>query len=212
MMKSLINPYLFIKEYYFTAKEVIEFVGDTTFEYFNDTVITDFINAITDAPYNINTQNLPFITNDIFKELLLYFFARYSNHVVCVHKEETLTSYNAREFIIRLILKVSLTWDYYYNLLSLYRANINELMSDVTARTKQRQIYNDTPQLEGVDKYEGDDYATNITIGEGESTSPMNTKIMRLKEIQDHYKRVLEDWVNELECVVIEEDIKESEV
>lgn len=212
MMKCLINPFLFIKEYYFTAKEVLEFVGDTSFEYYNENPIKDFLNALEVAPYNIKTEKLPFITDEIFEELMLYFFARYSNHAVCIHKEETLTSYVVMNFIIRLLNKVNLTWDYYYNLLTLYRANINELMSDVTAKTKQRQLYNDTPQLEGVDKYEGDDYATNITIGEGESTSPMNTKIMRLKEIQDHYKRVLEDWVNELECVVIEEDFEESEV
>lgn len=211
-MKCSINPYLFRKEYYFSAKEVIEYVSGDTYYYFDKDIIQNFIMAILIAPYNIKPEKLSFINDEIFVELMTYFFARYSNHAVCIHKEETLTSYVAMNFIIRLLNKVNLTWDYYYNLLTLYRANINELMSDVTATTRQRQVYNDTPQLEGVDKYEGDDYATNITLGEGESTSPMNTKIMRLKEIQDHYKRVLEDWVDELECVVIEEDFEESEV
>ena len=38
----------------------------------------------------------------------------------------------------------------------------------------------------------------------GETSSPLMTKMMRLKEIQDHYKNLIADWVNEFERLFIE--------
>ena len=201
-MKWMTNACYLAPEYYFSTKEVIERVTGLKYELFDDVIVGDFISAIQQAPFNVKGANLPFINEEIFKELLIDFFARYVDDPVCISDNKVLTDRDIMQFIIHLLNKVKLTWDYYFNLLNLYRENISKLMEDVKATSQTKSLFNDTPQLEGVQGFEGDDYATNLTLSKGESSTPLNTKIMRLKEIQDHYKNVLADWVSALERVV----------
>lgn len=111
----------------------------------------------------------------------------------------------AREWAYRFVRVLNMTYEYYVPLLTFYRANKTNLMDDITATSKNKVKFNDTPQnpnTAGV--YEGDDYITHFTATENESKSPLNSKIMRLKEIQDNYKNVLYDWVKQFEKIFYE--------
>lgn len=101
------------------------------------------------------------------------------------------------------------TSTYYLAVLGAYQSNATSLMDDITATSKNKVKFNDTPQnanTEGV--YEGDNYITYFTATEGETTSPLMTKIMRLKEIQDAYKDAMSDWVRSFERIFYQEEVE----
>ena len=101
------------------------------------------------------------------------------------------------------------THDYYITLLGLYADAKSKLMDDIKATSKNNVKFNDTPQnanTEGV--YEGDNYITHFTHTEGETTSQLTSKIMRLKEIQDAYKDVMSDWVRGFERIFYTEEVE----
>ena len=94
------------------------------------------------------------------------------------------------------------TYPYYSNLLTLYKNNESKLLDNIKATTDNSVKFNDTPQNSNSSgTYEGDNYITTFTKSKTESSSELNTKMMRLKEIQDHYKNVMADWVKEFECL-----------
>ena len=99
--------------------------------------------------------------------------------------------------------------DYYITLLGLYAGAKTHLMDDIKATSKNNVKFNDTPQNSNLlGTYEGDDYITHFTHTEGETSSELNSKIMRLKEIQDAYKDVMSDWVNSFERIFYQEEVE----
>ena len=131
-------------------------------------------------------------------------FARYQrNFMFKIRKnfdEEAPTNDEIQEhfylWLQNLCNAISQSYEYYNNLLTAYSGAISNLMDDITATSKNKVKFNDTPQNANTDDvYEGDNYITHFTATEGESTSPLMSKIMRLKEIQDHFKSVMADWV-----------------
>lgn len=111
-----------------------------------------------------------------------------------------------QKWFLRVVSIISRTEPYYKTLLDAYASAQTHLMDDITATSKNTIKYNETPQnYDNSGTYEGDDHLTNFTKTEGENTSPLTSKIMRLKEIQDHYKKVMDDWVNEFHCLFYEE-------
>ena len=81
-------------------------------------------------------------------------------------------------------------------------------MDDIKATSKNKVKFNDTPQnpnAEGV--YEGDNYITHFTATEGESSSELNSKIMRLKEIQHNYRDMMSTWVKDFERLFYQEEV-----
>lgn len=110
-----------------------------------------------------------------------------------------------QKWFLRVVSVISRTEPYYKSLLDAYASAQTHLMDDITATSKNTIKYNETPQnYDSGGTYEGDNHLTNFTKTEGENTSPLTSKIMRLKEIQDHYKRVLDDWVNEFQILFYE--------
>ena len=100
------------------------------------------------------------------------------------------------------------TSTYYLAVLSAYQSSATSLMDDITATSKNKVKFNDTPQNPNTsDVYEGDNYITHFTATEGETTSPLMTKIMRLKEIQDAYKDAMSDWVKAFERIFYQEEV-----
>ena len=100
------------------------------------------------------------------------------------------------------------TSTYYLAVLGAYQGAAAQLMDDITATSKNKVKFNDTPQnpnTEGV--YEGDNYITHFTATEGETSSPLMSKIMRLKEIQDAYKDCMRDWVKDFERIFYQEEV-----
>ena len=98
------------------------------------------------------------------------------------------------------------TGEYYKTLLGVYSAAKTHLMDDITATSKNRVKFNDTPQNTNASgTYEGDNYITHFTSTEGENSSPLMSKMMRLKEIQESYHNVMADWVKKFQALFIEE-------
>lgn len=111
----------------------------------------------------------------------------------------------AREWAYRFVKVLNMTYEYYVPLLTFYRANKTNLMDDITATSKNKVKFNDTPQNPNtLGVYEGDDYITHFTATENESKSPLASKIMRLKEIQENYKNVMYDWIKQFERIFYE--------
>lgn len=105
----------------------------------------------------------------------------------------------------KFISKLMITYEYYVPLINFYRSNKADLMADIVATSENAVAFNDTPQnanTSGI--YEGDDYINQFTKTRGTSSSPLTTKINRLKEIQDGYKNVMADWVKDFEALFIE--------
>ena len=109
-------------------------------------------------------------------------------------------------WIEKFLTFVAQTYEYYSTLLGLYASAKTDLMADIKATSKNNVSFNDTPQNPNTaGAYEGDDYITHFTKTTGETSSPLMSKIMRLKEIQDHYKSLMEDWCDKAEMLFIEE-------
>lgn len=110
-----------------------------------------------------------------------------------------------KTWMLRVVSIISRTEAYYNTLLGAYADAQSHLMDDIRATSSNTIKYNETPQnYDNSGAYEGDNHLTNFTKTEGENQSPLTSKIMRLKEIQDHYKKVLDDWVNEFHCLFYE--------
>lgn len=113
---------------------------------------------------------------------------------------------NFQEWFLRVVSIISRTEPYYKSILDAYTGAQTHLMDDIKATSKNTIKYNETPQnYDTSGTYEGDNHLTNFTKTEGENSSPLTSKIMRLKEIQDHYKRTMDDWVNEFQRLFYEE-------
>ena len=112
------------------------------------------------------------------------------------------------EWIWKFLALLDETSTYYLAVLGAYQSNATSLMDDITATSKNKVKFNDTPQNANTgDVYEGDNYITHFTATEGETTSPLMTKIMRLKEIQDAYKDAMSDWVKVFERIFYQEEV-----
>ena len=151
----------------------------------------------------------------LYNELTSLVFGRYSDNAIVkivkyVNEEPTTEEiYQAfMKFVSKFVSWLNDTHDYYITLLTNYNTAKADLMADITATSKNKVKFNDTPQnpnTEGI--YEGDNYITHFTATEGETKSPLMTKIMRLKEIQDAYKDAMSDWVKSFERIYYEEEV-----
>ena len=203
--------------YYYTLQDAlrISFEDDTievtpydfdTFKSFIDDTIGSLQENIK-VNFALNDSNVEKMWQDLIGQ-------RYSYHIFFIKKpacsnEEPTVEEVAKKFIkwiYKLIGQVEKTYPYYNTLMVNYTAALDKLMDDLKTSSKNNIKFNDTPQnanTEGV--YEGDDYITNFTHTEGETTSPLTTKMLRLKEIQDNFKEVLADWVREVGRVFLTE-------
>lgn len=195
------------KVYYYTLKEIINK------EAYDGYSLGDMIGDWHDDPSSLY---LPFDKNDaLCDKVLNVVIARFSDHFIFKLKRfindpaptiQEVEEYFSKKWLIKLLNVFSLTYDKYATLLKEYNTAKNDLMADITATSKNKVKFNDTPQNANTsDVYEGDNYITHFTSTDGETSSPLTSKIMRLKEIQDNYKSVLRDWSNEFEKLFFEE-------
>ena len=204
---------MLFKKYYYSLEEVYErFISvSTTLPY-----TTKNLKEISDAlfttpptyPITLTETNIVKLWNEIYarfyKEAIMVFKLPMHEDENAILSNEIEIKY--QEWFLRVISIITRTYDYYNSLLSFYSTAQTHLMDDITAKSKNTIKYNETPQnYDSGGTYEGDNHLTNFTKTEGENTSPLVSKIMRLKEIQDHYKKVLDDWVQEFQCLFIEE-------
>lgn len=150
----------------------------------------------------------------IYNELISLVFSRFRDLAITKimkYYNETPTNEEIENGLIRFMYRyISLlndTHEWYMTILTNYRNAQTNLMDNIVATSKNKVKFNDTPQNSnesGV--YEGDNYITHFTSTEGENSSPLMSKMMRLKEIQDNYRNIMSIWVNDFRKIFFEED------
>lgn len=161
---------------------------------------------LTNYPYNVNSALLKEFWQRVIARYYDEYYFRIKKECHLPAPDSTEVSNEFKKWLLRFLNFVAQTHDYYSTLLGEYATAKASLMADIKATSKNKVKFNDTPQnpnTAGV--YEGDDYITHFTSTEGETSSPLMSKMMRLKEIQDHYKDLMEDWVNKASGLFIEE-------
>ena len=112
------------------------------------------------------------------------------------------------EFATKFLSLLNETCEYYITLLTNYNSAKASLMADIKATSKNNVKFNDTPQNPNTAQvYEGDDYITHFTHTEGETSSPLMSKMMRLKEIQDNYRDLMSEWLKDFERIFYAEEL-----
>ena len=130
--------------------------------------------------------------------------------VKCINEEPSSENITEayKNWIYKLISLLNETYEYYTTLLANYTSAKADLMADIKATSKNKVKFNDTPQNPNTfEVYEGDNYITHFTSTEGENSSPLMSKMMRLKEIQDNYKDLMSTWVRDFEKIFYQEEV-----
>lgn len=193
------------KEFYYTLRETLQ---QTPFAKLS---MKDFLMNLLELEDESDLANYQLpnnISSSVYNELLSLIYGRYNNeYIIKILKpvfefepSDDEVNLAFKEWGYRFISLLNMTYEYYFPLLEFYRSAKDNLMDDITATTNSSVKFNDTPQNpNNSEVYEGDNYLTNFTKTHGTTSSPMMSKIMRLKEIQDNYKNVLYDWVKQFE-------------
>lgn len=157
-------------------------------------------------------DNLPFLNEGVIDsiavEIFSYFYARYCEKIAIIkivdENKGEMTLADIREFWNRLFIAMTLTWNYYSTLLKEYNKAKDTLMSDIESITSSKRYFNDTPQNAFNESFEDNSHVTNFSKDESSYKTPLVTKQARLKEIQESYKMIIEDWLKDLQRVVVE--------
>lgn len=187
-------------------------IGGTFKDYLDDLLGATYY---PDVQTNVNDNNV--------KKLWTSVVSKYFYHAIvkmtmpCVVDD----SYLQSEEYSQLLLKEYKKWvykylalldetsPYYLPLLKYYDDSANKLMDDIKAISKNKVKFNDTPQNPNTaDVYEGDNYITHFTATEGETSSPLMSKMMRLKEIQDNYRDLMSQWVKDFERIFYQQEVE----
>lgn len=157
--------------------------------------------------------------NDLWKAVISKYFYHAIVKIVLPYNtsEEYLQSTEYDNFLLneykkwvyKFLALLDETSTYYLPLLQYYDDSATKLMDDIKATSKNAVKFNDTPQNANASgKYEGDDYITHYTSTEGENSSPLMTKMMRLKEIQENYRNLMAQWVKDFERIYYQEEVE----
>ena len=165
-----------------------------------------------------DAQFLPFQNNKLLNDILEYYSINYSasdydnelfNNVLnrmslygIIKSDEELNDYQLiakfKNWIYKFTSMLSRTSLYYSPLLSIYDSHINNLMNDLSTSSTSTVKFNDTPQaVNSGGSLETDEFITNVTNSETQSTTPVDTPIQRIKEIQENFRNLINDWTNE---------------
>lgn len=192
--------------------------GDIDEEYFpfKKINLADFIRGALDLE-SLTGLELPsdIATNSAYNDLISLVLGKYNEHgiikiIKCINQEPSSEDITAayKNWIYKLISLLNETYEYYTTLLANYTSAKADLMADIKATSKNKVKFNDTPQNPNTSEvYEGDNYITHFTSTEGENSSPLMSKMMRLKEIQDNYKDLMSTWVRDFERIFYQEEI-----
>lgn len=95
------------------------------------------------------------------------------------------------------------TKEKYETLITYYRSNLTKLMDDVVTTSDGMSRFNDTPQNTG--DFSDDSHSSSINQNESTFHDEKDTKVQRLKEIQDKMSNIMLDWVNEFDKLFVHE-------
>lgn len=198
---------------WWTFKEVLDTrnSGDSTAWSMANTFYQEFYTKYANAPLWADSST----ADDYIEDLYLLVYARYFDSY-CVRTEydydvdedsQVLDTTTLERFIVNFINLIVLTYPKYSTLLAYYDAQQSNLMNQISSTQTGVARFNDTPQnAESGDEFEGDTHVTNITNTSATSATDGMTPIERLKQIQDSYKSVMNDWSNEFAKLFIDEN------
>ena len=195
--------------------------------------LSDILNA-SRTSLGLSCSNLPFINatspaitlNARVEELFNLIKARYFDHGFVISEIELPLSRDdltedektlLRKPLNNLLNKIAITYKKYDLLLGFYASKEATLLAQVSSTSTGDSSNinvnkrNETPQNEG--DYSGDTHTTEVSRAEGTadntivSVTDKDTPIMRIAEIQQLYKNLLEDWRDEMERCFFEEEI-----
>ncbi|MBO7731978.1 MAG: hypothetical protein J6S67_05480 [Methanobrevibacter sp.] len=202
------------KSYYYTLKEAVdESLIEVDLSLFAASSFKSFLEALdidttemTSLPFSLTNTNV----EELWQRIIANYHDSFAIKINCFYHEIP-SNVDIIEALIHWAYKVinfiAQTNEYYLTLLNVYSGAKAELMSDIKALSKNKVKFNDTPQNTNESgTYEGDNYITHFTATEGETSSPLMSKMMRLKEIQDNYHYIMGDWVKKANCLFIEEE------
>lgn len=189
---------------------------DTDYYPHKKMVMIDFLKAALDVE-NLSGFELPSDLSTkatIYNQLLSLILGKYNDHAIIkvdvpfnteINNEMVMEQF--AKWVNKLIALLNDTHDYYMTMLGAYADAQSKLMDDIKATSKNKVKFNDTPQNpNSAGVYEGDNYITHFTATEGETSSELMSKIMRLKEIQDNYKDLMSIWVRDFERIFYQEE------
>lgn len=191
---------------YWTLQEMVGAVGGGS--PWNVATLTEILATIGYVPSGYPVD----LRKDEVKELWQGFYARFYDYYAIKKSSEDINTIEAMnleygdiaKWLINFLNVLNNTYPYYSKVLKLYKDNENKLLDMVAAYSLSKTGFNDTPQNSNTNgEYESEDYLTTFQKSNGKTESDLNTKMARLKEIQDDYKRVMNDWLLEFDCLVI---------
>ena len=201
------------KYYYYTLKDfensgmLLNFkvtpYGNTSFKNFIEKRLQIFpATDLTALPFALTDSNVEKVWQEVVSSNYKRFILKTDYELTDGTQElEVLT-----DWAYKLINLLAQSYDYFNTLLNFYASEKAHLMDDITATSDNKVSFNDTPQNpNSLNVYEGEDYLTHFTKTHGSNSSPLMSKIMRLKEIQDNFKDCLHDWAKYLSRVWLTE-------
>ena len=198
------------KVYYYSLYDLDEYTPFTKFDM--ETFIKFLLGEESLTGYQVPAD---LNSNSAYNELLSLVLGKYWEHAIIkitkyINEEPTNDDIGDAlwKWGFKFIALLNDTYEYYTTLLDQYASAKADLMADIKATSKNKVKFNDTPQNTNViGTYEGDNYITHFTDTEGENSSPLMSKIMRLKEIQDNYKNLMSIWVRDFERIFYQEEV-----
>lgn len=184
--------------------------GISPFVYFFDAIMAPTAKYL--LTFDYTSKNIEILWQELYSRYLLKAITFYDFNT---KKEMEEISHNEPEydffqnvFFPRIVSLINRTSDYYLTLLNGYEKAKTNLLADIKTTTKNISKYNDTPQGETSEiSYLDDDYLTNVNQSTTEVSTPLTTLMARLAEIQNSYKSILNDWVDEFKGLFMEENI-----
>ena len=195
------------KRYGITMKEVYYKASSITVDFHNNTTFDGVCAGLGHTSY---WTEMSTAIGGYAKQIWDRVCNEFSNECIYVSEKpiEELTSSEcnkiALEHLQKFINVFYNTYDYYSTLLGLYETNKTKLMDKVKSITDNKVKFNDTPQMDNVPTFVGDNYMTNYTHSEGTNESDIAPVMTRLREIQEDFKNVWNDWIYEFRRLFIE--------
>ena len=139
-----------------------------------------------------------------FEDFFKYLFKEYaSSYCACSESDEDSDIIKASSnFMDNILNMFVVTFPKYKELYSALEKEKNNLLRGVTATTANKGYnkFKDTPQgAVSMEILDSDNMNTNVTIQENENTysDERDTPVARIKEIQERYVKLYEEWGNE---------------
>lgn len=139
-----------------------------------------------------------------FEDFFKYLFKEYANsYCACSESDEDSDIIKASSnFMDNILNMFVVTFPKYKELYTALEKEKNNLLRGVTATTANKGYnkFKDTPQgAVSMEVLDSDNMNTNVTIQENENTysDERDTPVARIKEIQERYVKLYEEWGNE---------------